>query len=63
VTVVPQAPAPLPGRTEAATQQDVADLQRQLQELKDLQRQSAGGGDAAANGAAQSEAPRDQPSS
>src|SRR5450432_3787196 len=50
VTVVPPAPQPLTARTEAATQQDVADLQRQLAELKDLQRQSAGGDGGAASG-------------
>lgn len=66
VTVVPSAP-PLASRTEtpaaqAATQQEVAELKQQLAELKDLQRQSAGGGDAAANSTSRSEAPRDQQS-
>jgi sec-independent protein translocase protein TatA len=58
-----QPAATLPGRVETpASQQDVQDLQRQVAELKDLQRQSAGG-DGGANGAARSETPRDQPSS
>jgi len=56
-SVQPAPPQPLP-RSEAATQQDVDDLKRQLAELRDLQQQSAAGG--AANGTSRSEAPRDQ---
>lgn len=60
VTVQPTPQQPLPGRTEAATQQDVQDLARQLQELKDLQRQSSGGDGPTSNGTTRSETPRDQ---
>lgn len=60
VTQVTVQPAPLPARSEAATQQDVQDLARQLQELKDLQRQSSGGDGPTSNGTTRSETPRDQ---
>jgi sec-independent protein translocase protein TatA len=61
VTAVHAPPQPLPppgGGT--ATQADVQDLQRQLAELKELQRQSAAGDGTAGNGAARADAPRDQ---
>jgi sec-independent protein translocase protein TatA len=62
VTAVTQAPQPLPAAAGGgtATQQDVADLQRQLAELRDLQRQSAAGDGTAGNGTARADAPHDQ---
>ena len=55
----PVAPQPLPAQPAAqdATQQQLADIQRQLQEL---QRQNAGGEGAKPNGAPSSEAQRNQ---
>jgi sec-independent protein translocase protein TatA len=58
----PAAPQPLPAQPAAqdATQQQLADIQRQLQEL---QRQNAAGEGGKPNGAALSEAQRNQPPS
>ena len=60
VTQVTAAPQQLPAPPAAASQQDVQDLQRQLAELRDLQRQPAAGD--SANGSSRSEAPDQQPS-